>query len=238
MNQDFNNDYFLKVDSLSLKFGDFHALKNISFSLNKGDLVALIGANGAGKSTLLNSLYGLLTPTAGVIDYNEKYLNIKQPAYSIGFSAQRCIIDWYLNVRENVYLGALLGGVKSDELNQKTQQALELVHLVSKAEAVVETLSGGQQQRVQIARAIVHNPDFYILDEPTTGLDPDLSERFFKFLKDEQNKGKTIIISSHDMYLLEKYCTKVLFLQSGNLVFFNELNSISANTLRSLFVTE
>ena len=94
MNQDFNNDYFLKVDSLSLKFGDFHALKNISFSLNKGDLVALIGANGAGKSTLLNSLYGLLTPTAGVIDYNEKYLNIKQPAYSIGFSAQRCIIDW------------------------------------------------------------------------------------------------------------------------------------------------
>lgn len=238
MNQDFNNDYFLKVDSLSIKFGDFHALKNISFSLNKGDFVALIGANGAGKSTLLNSLYGLLTPTAGVIDYNEKYLNNKQPAYSIGFSAQRCIIDWYLNVRENVYLGALLGGVKSDELNQKTQQALELVHLVSKAEAVVETLSGGQQQRVQIARAIVHNPDFYILDEPTTGLDPDLSERFFKFLKDEQNKGKTIIISSHDMYLLEKYCTKVLFLQSGNLVFFNELNSISANTLRSLFVTE
>lgn len=238
MKQDFKSNYFLKVDSLSIKFGDFYALKNISFSLNKGDLVALIGANGAGKSTLLNSLYGLLSPTEGIIDYNEKYLNPKQPAHSIGFSAQRCIIDWYLNVRENVYLGALLGGVKTDELNQKTQQALNLVHLSNKAEAVVETLSGGQQQRVQIARAIVHNPDFYILDEPTTGLDPDLSERFFKFLKDEQDKGKTIIISSHDIYLLEKYCTKVLFLQNGNLVFFDEISSIPTNTLRSLFVAE
>lgn len=229
-----NSNQFLKVDSLSIKFDDFYALNKVSFTLNKGDFVALIGANGAGKSTLLNSLYGLLKPTNGTITYNNAYLNPKQPAHSIGFSAQRLIIDWYLNVRENVYMGALLFGVKNSEVDKATRDAIELVHLSNKLEAVVESLSGVQQQRVQIARAIVHRPDLYILDEPTTGLDPALAEGFFEFLKEEQNKGKTIIISSHDMYLLEKYCNKVLFLQNGELVFFEDISSMEESTLRNL----
>ena len=238
MNFNLKSDYFLKVNSLSIKFDNFYALRNISFSLNKGDFVALIGANGAGKSTLLNSLYGLIPATEGTIDYNKTYLSCTQPAHSIGFSAQRCIIDWYLNVRENVYLGALLCGVKNNELEKATQDSLALVHLTEKSEAVVETLSGGQQQRVQIARAIVHHPELYILDEPTTGLDPALAEVFFEFLRQEQSKGKTIIISSHDMYLLEKYCNKVLFLQNGKLIFFDNISSIQENSLRNLFIKE
>lgn len=223
MKELFKSSEVLKVNNLSIKFHDFYALSNISFSINTGDFIALVGANGAGKSTLLNSLYGLLEPSTGSILYNNNFLNNIQPAHSIGFSAQRCIVDWYLNVKENVYLGAVLGGLKTSQLEQATQQALDLLYLSDKSTAEVETLSGGQQQRVQIARAIVHNPELYILDEPTTGLDPNLSERFFQFLKTEQNKNKAIIVSSHDMYLVEKYCNKVLFLKNGNLVFFDDM---------------
>ncbi len=230
----------ININSLSIKYDDFYSLKNISFSLNQGDFIALIGSNGAGKSTLLNSLYGLLKPYEGSISYNPNYFDSRNPARSIGFSAQRCIMDWYLTVEDNVYLGALIAGIKPADLSAYTEQALSLVHLSAKAKSTVEALSGGQQQRVQIARAIVHKPKLYILDEPTTGLDPDLSENFFKYLKSEQRNGKTIIISSHDLFLLEKYCTKIIFLEQGQLAFFGTMDDFlrtsTCESLRSLFL--
>lgn len=232
--------YIIDVDNLSIKYGDFYSLNNISFSLKQGDFTALIGSNGAGKSTLLNALYGLLKPYKGSINYNPSYFGSCNPARSIGFAAQRCIMDWYLTVEDNVYLGALIAGVKPTDLSAYTEQALRLVHLSKKAKSTVESLSGGQQQRVQIARAIVHKPKIYILDEPTTGLDPDLSENFFNYLKTEQKNGKTIIVSSHDLFLLEKYCTKIIFLEQGQLAFFGTMDDFlrtsTSESLRSLFL--
>lgn len=230
----------IDIDNLSIKYGNFYSLKNISISLNQGDFTALIGSNGAGKSTLLNALYGLLKPYKGSINYNPDYFNSLNPARSIRFSAQRCIMDWYLTVEDNVYLGALIAGVKPTDLSAYTKQALHLVHLSEKAKSTVEALSGGQQQRVQIARAIVHKPKLYILDEPTTGLDPNLSEDFFNYLKAEQENNKTIIVSSHDLFLLEKYCTKIIFLEQGQLAFFGTMDDFlrtsTCKSLRTLFL--
>jgi len=228
------------INNLSIKYGDFYSLKNISISLNQGDFTALIGSNGAGKSTLLNALYGLLKPHEGSINYNPDYFDSRNPARSIGFSAQRCIMDWYLTVEDNVYLGALIAGVKPADLSAYTKQALTLVHLSAKAKSTVEALSGGQQQRIQIARAVVHKPQLYILDEPTTGLDSNLSEDFFRYLKSEQENGKSIIVSSHDLFLLEKYCTKIIFLEQGQLAFFGTMDDFlrtsTCKSLRSLFL--
>lgn len=229
----------LRVNSLSVKYDSVNALKDISFSIAAGDFVALVGANGAGKSSLLNALYGLISPSNGDITYNSSYINTKQPATSIGFAAQKLIVDWYLNVSENVYLGAILGGIKKDNIKPAVIKALERVSLIEKANSSVETLSGGQQQRVQIARAIVHEPTLYILDEPTTGLDPTLAESFFLYLQEENAKGKTIIVSSHDLFLLEKYCNKVLFLENGTLLYYGDLKKfLKLNANKRLYLVK
>ena len=220
----------LSVNSLSVKYDSVNALKDISFSIAAGDFVALVGANGAGKSSLLNALYGLISPSNGNITYNSSY---------IGFAAQKLIVDWYLNVSENVYLGAILGGIKKDNIKPAVIKALERVSLIEKANSSVETLSGGQQQRVQIARAIVHEPTLYILDEPTTGLDPTLAENFFLYLQEENAKGKTIIVSSHDLFLLEKYCNKVLFLENGTLLYYGDLKKfLKLNANKRLYLVK
>lgn len=106
-----------------------------------------------------------------------------------------------------------------------TESALNRVGLIDKADCQLDTLSGGQQQRIQIARSIVHGPQLYILDEPTTGLDAQYAENLFSFLETERRRGKTIIVSSHDLYLLEKYCTKLIYLENGKLNYFGDLNN-------------
>ena len=182
-----------------------------------------MGMNGAGKSTLLNILHGSLSPKEGSIYFNEKYINKKNPYASIGFSAQRLIADWFLTVLDNVIMGGLLSGYSYKNSKKMAMKALEQVGISDKYDYQMDTLSGGQQQRVQIARAIVHNPQIYILDEPTTGLDAQYAENIFSFLKEEQKQGKTIIVSSHDLYLLEKYCNKLIYLDKGKLNYFGNL---------------
>lgn len=213
------NQYIFKMQNVSVAYDDFEALHCISMTAQPGDFIALVGANGAGKSTFLNALMGLLTPKSGCIDFNEERIHLENPLASIGFSSQKLNMDWYLNVWNNVFLGCAFAGIGGKRARELTKKALHLVHLEGEADSLLDTLSGGQQQRVQIGRAIVHEPQIYILDEPTTGLDADVAENFFQYLEEEHKIGKTIIVSSHDLYLLEKYCTKLLFLEKGNLVY-------------------
>ncbi len=218
-----SKDYLVTWNHVSVYYDDFCALQDVTMTAKPGDFIALMGANGAGKSTFLNTLMGLLEPKEGSIDFNETYISTKNPMSSIGYSSQKVIVDWYLNVWDNVYLGAALAGKSGKEAKAMTAKALERVVLTEKAKKGVTELSGGQQQRVQIGRAIVHEPFFYVLDEPTAGLDPDIAEKFFAFLQEEHKKGKTIIVSSHDLYLLEKYCNKLLYLEKGKMKYWGSM---------------
>lgn len=218
-------DPIITVNNISFFYKNLQALKDISFLVNPGDFIALMGVNGAGKSTLLNILHGTLSPCRGEVYFNDKYISRKNPYASIGFSAQRLVADWFLTARDNVFMGCILAGIPHRKAKTMTEDALNQVGLIDKADCQLDTLSGGQQQRIQIARSIVHRPQLYILDEPTTGLDAQYAEDLFSFLEKERCWGKTIIVSSHDLYLLEKYCTKLIYLENGKLNYFGDLNN-------------
>ncbi|WP_395319697.1 metal ABC transporter ATP-binding protein [Fructilactobacillus frigidiflavus] len=197
-------------------------LSDVNIKLNSGNIYALIGSNGAGKSTLINTMIGVLNPIEGKvsIEINE----IKQPYFSkIGFCPQFPLVDWYTKVFDNVLLGPLLAGKSLSESRKNSNHFLNLLGIISLKKKAMDHISGGQQQRVQLARELAKDPDIYILDEPTTGLDVETSEKLFKFLKEKAELGKLILISSHDLTLIEEYANKVLFIDQGRVKFNGEM---------------
>jgi ABC-2 type transport system ATP-binding protein len=177
----------LDIKNLSLKYEEKFAIKDINISIFTGEIVALVGHNGAGKSSLFNIIAGIQNPTKGSVKFDQDFVK-KRLFATIGFSPQSQVMDWYTNVWDNVYLGSQLAGIDAKTGKTLTEKALDLLNISNLKNKPVDALSGGQQQRVQIARSIVHQPDFYLLDEPTTGLDAETSNRLLSFLKKKQLK--------------------------------------------------
>lgn len=214
----------IEIKELNVKFGELHAVKNLSLTLSEGDFVALVGHNGAGKSTLINTIVGFQEPTSGKIVIETE--SIEDKGFSvIGFSPQTTMLDWYNNVYDNVYLGTLLGNCPSGDADHLIEEALKIMNIFDLKDRSLEQLSGGQQQRVQIARALVHHPDIYILDEPTVGMDQETGDNLLSYLKEEANKGKIVIISSHDLSLLEEHCDDLLFMDHGDILYHGKIQS-------------
>ena len=207
----------IKIENISKKYdkAEKYALENINLNIENNGIVALIGSNGSGKSTFLNTLGGFINREGNVI---YEGLEKRRNMYShIGFCPQSQVMDWYTNVFDNVVLGPLMAGKKLREAKALSLKALEIVSLTDKKDSSVDSLSGGQQQRVQVARAIAHEPNIYFLDEPTTGLDAESSEKMLTYLKEKADEGAIVVISSHDLHLLEKYASKLIFLKEGKL---------------------
>lgn len=223
----------LKVTNLCYKYDKSkdNVIENINFSINSGEIVALIGSNGSGKSTLMNNITGFLSPTSGSVQYFEdgfSHYDVKQPFASIGYSPQIQMMDWFSDVFDNVLLGALLFRNSIKESKKLTTDALRKVNLNANQmiKKLPETISGGQQQRVQLARSIVHNPEFLILDEPTLGLDVESAEMFLQSIKES---NVSALISSHDINILEKYADKLLFIDKGKVLYFGDLKTFISN---------
>lgn len=200
-------------------------IEDLSVKIPRGRVTLLIGENGAGKSTLINLLGGYIFPTEGEILYNEEQLG-KKKFKNIGFCTQDLSIDWYLDVYHNVMMGALLAGYSLNESRKKTDDMLRLIKLSEYKHQGVETLSGGQQQRVQVARALVHNPAYIVLDEPIVGLDAQSSISLLSYLRElAHNQKKTVIISSHQFSVLEKYSDDILLLIGGKLLKYDNISN-------------
>lgn len=227
----------LSVHNLVVKYDKALALDKITFSIQAKQCVGLLGSNGAGKSTLMNTITGIIEASAGEILYNDLYLNMEQPFASIGFSPQTQVMDWYTTVWDNVMLGLALAGKKGEEAKQLCEEALNVVALLDKKDKIVDGLSGGQQQRVQIARAIAHKPNIYILDEPTTGLDAESADKLFAYLKYECAQGKAVFVSSHDIQLLEHFCEMILFLKQGEQQYFGNITNLKKETTEKVQIT-
>lgn len=183
----------------------------MSTQLRFGAIYGLVGPNGAGKSTLIHLLAGILRPSSGRVS---RYVG--SPS-DITWVSQRTAVDWYLDVKDNVLLGARLGGCRGAEAKRRIDSSLELVGLKDKQRCRLDTLSGGEQQRTQIARALAQNAPVLLLDEPTTGLDPGASHSLMVHLKRLSENGHSILVSSHDLELIDKFADEILIIADGEL---------------------
>ncbi len=201
-----------------------HAIKDINFKINKKEKVAVMGQNGAGKSTLFLHLNGLIEPSSGSIEvcgepieYNkEKLLQIRQ---KVGIVFQNPNDQLFApTVEEDVAFGPMNLGLKQKEVQKRTQEALKMVKMENYKKKAPYHLSGGQQKRVAIAGIIAMKPQIMILDEPTAGLDPQGIDEVLTIINQLHQEGMTIIISSHDVEIINEFAEKIIVLKDGKII--------------------
>jgi len=192
-------DFIVRVKNLVKSYGDIKAVKDISFDVKRGSLFAFLGPNGAGKSTTINIMTTLLNADSGKILLNgktdENYFRNK-----IGVVFQGNVLDDYLTVKENICFRGALYLKNPAEVEKRYQEIANYLKLHNFANQRFKTLSGGQKRRAEIARALFSNPEILLLDEPTTGLDPETRQIVWKVIDDLKNKhGLTIFLTTHYM---------------------------------------
>lgn len=196
---------------------EFYANKGISFKAEDGEVVGILGPNGAGKTTLLRITAGILEPTVGTIEYDgmkfpDDEIEIKK---NIAYLSGNTKIYNSLSPYELMKMCAELYGVPSSEIDKRIKDISHILNMDEFLYNRIEKLSTGQTQRVNIARCLVHNPKYYILDEATSGLDIISSQIILDFIKNEKKKGKTILYSTHYMEEAENICDKVVMIDKG-----------------------
>uniref|UniRef100_UPI003FEF42F9 ABC transporter ATP-binding protein n=1 Tax=Candidatus Ventrenecus sp. TaxID=3085654 RepID=UPI003FEF42F9 len=217
----------LKVENLCKIYGTketkVEALKNVSFSVSKGEFIAIVGPSGSGKSTLLHILGGVERPTSGYV-YVEGEDIVFQNENSLALYRRRqvgLIYQFYnlipiLNVKENISLPVLLDGKKPDE--KYLQELIEVLGLQNRVNHLPNELSGGQQQRVSIGRALVYHPSLLLADEPTGNLDSKASEEIMELLEmSNQKYGQTIIMITHDEELA-MHAKRIISIEDGQII--------------------
>lgn len=210
----------IDVRNIVKKFGDFTAVKGLSFSVEDGEIFGLLGPNGAGKSTLIRMLTTLLPPTSGtaVISGFDVTLEADRVRRSIGVIPQALTSDLELSVEENLLIFAKLYGVPREKRDRLIPELLEAVELTQWRHAPVKNLSGGMRRRVEIARGLVHEPRIFFLDEPTTGLDPVSRVAVWEMLrKIKAERDLTVLLTTHYMDEADKLCDRIAIVDHGEL---------------------
>ncbi len=210
-------DKILEVNHLTKKFGDLVAVNDISFYVKRGELYAFLGQNGAGKSTTIRMMITLLTKDSGTVKLNgkvdEAYIRNK-----IGVVFQENVLDNLLTVKENLISRGALYANNKKEVLERYQYLIDYLKLKEIENQRFKTLSGGQKRRVEIARALFANPELLILDEPTTGLDPETRQIVWHVINDlRQQKGITVFLTTH--YMEEAaHADHIVIIHKGNIV--------------------
>jgi ABC-2 type transport system ATP-binding protein len=211
----------IDVRDIVKRFGDFTAVKGISFTVEPGEIFGLLGPNGAGKSTLIRMLTTLLPPTSGTALINGFDIS-KQPdgvRRAIGVIPQAMTSDVELSVDENLLIYAKLYGVPRDRRRKIMSELLDAVELTQWADKPVKNLSGGMRRRVEIARGLVHEPRVFFLDEPTTGLDPVSRVAVWEMLQRiKKERDLTVLLTTHYMDEADKLCDRIAIVDHGQLV--------------------
>ena len=200
-------------------FGKLEALKGIDLTVDEGEFFALLGPNGAGKSTLINILAGLMKPTSGSVkvmghDVIDDYQNARR---SLGVVPQELVFDPFFNVREMLRFQAGYFG-KGRENDDWIDEVIEGLDLQDKANTNMRMLSGGMKRRALIAQALVHKPPVIVLDEPTAGVDVELRKKLWQFIKKLNQKGHTIVLTTHYLEEAETLCSRVAMMDQGKVV--------------------
>ncbi|QWG29610.1 amino acid ABC transporter ATP-binding protein [Bacillus mycoides] len=214
----------IKIDNLHKSFGKNEVLKGITTTIEKGEVVAIIGPSGSGKSTFLRCMNVLEAPTAGHIwigteEVTNPKTNIMHVRENVGMVFQHFHLFPHMTVLENItYAPINIKGVTKQEAEKKAEKLLEKVGLLDKKDAYPNRLSGGQKQRVAIARALAMEPEVMLFDEPTSALDPEMVKEVLEVMKSLVTTGMTMAIVTHEMGFAKEVADRVLFLDGGKLV--------------------
>ena len=210
----------VKVDRLEKTLGKNKVLRGISLEAGSGEIFGLLGPNGAGKTTTLRIICTLLAPDAGSVDVLgfDTRTAPAEVRRRVGVVTADIGVYPRLSARENITYFAELSGVLDGELERRVDTVLERLDMVSFANQRAESLSSGQKQKVAIARAIVHDPDVLMFDEPTSNLDVLASREIRNFMVESRGRGKCVIFSTHVLHDAERLCDRVTILHEGSVV--------------------
>ena len=210
----------IQIKGLKKSYNNTPALKGVDIEISKGEFFGLLGPNGAGKTTTINILTGLVFKDAGTCLVFEKDI-VKDYRYTrskIGIAAQELSVDWFFTIEKLLYFQAGYYGISKKKAKTKVDELLERLGLHKKRDSRLRQLSGGMKRRFQIAKALVHDPDILILDEPTAGVDVELRHDLWKYLKELHKKGKTILLTTHYIEEAELLCDNVAIIDEGTIL--------------------
>ena len=214
----------IKINHLSMKFGNLEVLKDINLDIEEGEVVCIIGPSGSGKSTFLRCINQLEMPTGGTVQYEgrdllDKNCDIRKFREEVGMVFQKFNLFPLKTVAENVMMAPILTKhMNKAEAREKALELLDKVGLKDKADVYPHTLSGGQQQRVAIARALAMEPKALLFDEPTSALDPELVGDVLDVMKALAKEGMTMLVVTHEMGFARDVADRVIFMADGYVV--------------------
>jgi len=215
----------LTIENLNKRFGNVHAVKNVSFEIKKGNVYGILGPNGSGKSTTLGIILNVVNRTSGDYKWFDGKLDTHHALKKVGAIIERPNFYPYMTAEENLKLVCKIKGIHYDKVEEK----LEVVGLLERKDSKFRTFSLGMKQRLAIASALLNDPEILILDEPTNGLDPQGIRQIRDIIKHIASLGTTILLASHLLDEVEKVCSHVVVLRKGEILYSGSVDGIMAN---------
>jgi len=208
------------IKDLTKSYEDVHALGGVDMSIKKGEFFGLLGPNGAGKTTTINILTGLVFKNTGITEIfgKDTVRDFRFTRSKIGIAAQELSVDWFFTIEKLLYFQAGYYGIPSIKAKPRIDDLLERLGLSKKRNSRLRQLSGGMKRRFQLAKALVHDPEILILDEPTAGVDVELRRDLWKYLKDLHSNGKTILLTTHYIEEAELLCENIGIIHDGRIL--------------------
>jgi ABC-2 type transport system ATP-binding protein len=230
-----NRNDMIRVVDLKKSYGNFEAVKGISFEVKEGEIFGLLGPNGAGKSTTLEIMETLRTKTSGEVTIAGYNLDTEQDAIKQIIGVQLQTSGFYPGLKL-IELIKLFGGLYNRTIDPMV--LLSKVNLEDKAKSLYKSLSGGQKQRFSIATTLINNPSIIFLDEPTTGLDPQARRNLWELIRDIRSQGTTVIITTHYMDEAEFLCDRVAIMDAGKIIAMDQPGNLIDQLINSGFEKE
>src|SRR5690348_7927104 len=220
----------VQVLNLVKTFGKIEAVKGVSFTIGSGEIFGLLGPNGAGKSTTINMMCGYLKPTSGdtIIDglsVTKEPLKVKR---IIGVVPQEIALYKDLTSMENLEFFGEIYGLSRQERRARAEEVLHFVDLYDRRKEPINTFSGGMQRRINMAIAMLHQPSFLLMDEPTAGVDPQSREHIFDTIEQLRDQGTTILYTTHYMEEAERLCNRIAIMDEGRIIAMGTLDELLA----------
>ena len=210
----------VKIRGLKKSFGDVKALDGVELTIKQGEFLGLLGPNGAGKTTTINILTGLVIRQEGITEIfgKDTVKDYRFTRSKVGIAAQEISIDWFFTIEKLLLFHAGYYGLPTNQAKERVDFIIEKLGLVEKKNTRLRQLSGGMKRRYQLAKALIHDPEIIILDEPTAGVDVELRHELWEYLRQLHHEGKTILLTTHYIEEAELLCERVAIINKGKII--------------------